>query len=56
MLITVWLTHLFIEVTMLSISVTDPPEWAPPSVPLPSVIEANRTRQFGSEAKENFIF
>ena len=44
MLITVWLTHLFIEVTMFSISVTDPPEWTPTSVPLPSVIGANRSR------------
>ena len=44
MLITVWLTHLFTEVTMFSISVTDPPEWVPTSVPLPSIIGANRTR------------
>ena len=43
-LITVWLTHLFIEVTMFSNSVTDPPEWAPTRVPLPSVTGANRTR------------
>ena len=57
MLITIWLTHLFIEVTMFSISVTDPPEWAPTSVPLPSVIGANRMRtELGSEAKDNFIF
>ena len=41
---------------MFSNSVTDPPEWVPTRVPLPSVIGANRTRQFGSEAKENFIF
>ena len=44
MLITVLLTHLFIDVTMLSISVTDPPEWAPTRLPLPSVIGANRSR------------
>ena len=44
MLITGWLTHLFIEVTMFSISVTDPPEWTPTSVPLPTVIGANRFR------------
>lgn len=44
MLTTVWLTHLFIEVTMFSISVTDPPEWTPTGVPMPSVIGANRSR------------
>ena len=44
MLITVWLTHLFVEVTVFSNSVTDPAEWAPTRVPLPSVIGANRSR------------
>ena len=44
MLITVWLRHLFIEVTIFSNSVTDPAEWAPTRVSLPSVIGANRTR------------
>ena len=44
MLITVWPTHLFTEVTMFSNSVTDPPEWAPTRVPLPSVTGARRTR------------
>ena len=44
MLITVWLTHLFFEVTMFSNSVTDPSEWGPTRVPLPNVIGANRSR------------
>ncbi|XP_032474657.1 uncharacterized protein LOC116746979 isoform X1 [Phocoena sinus] len=50
--LTVWLTHLFTEVTMFSISVTDPPEWAPTRVPLPSVIGVNRLRLSLVQAKE----
>lgn len=38
-LITVWLTHLFIEVTMFSISVSDPAEWTPTRVPCPVSLE-----------------
>ena len=55
MLTTVWLTHLFIEITMFSISVTDPPEWTPTGGTMPSVIGANRSRLSLFQTQRNII-